>query len=267
MAYFDPSLRTVIIKNGSLWNHYSHIQHHRRHWTINRQQRIIDTTPPHQLNNLEPLDIIRQMPTHYNTSIPIPEPPSIPQTIPINWNQYVASLLKWDKRILHENMAEKQSLWTELIQKHQHWDIISNGSYLAPNAAYAWAIHNGHKVIYIGQGHAPGNPALAFRSKLTAIMSWHCVIHHILQYYDITSTTTITPYMDNTKVMQYCNNIIQEQETMSSYMDNNDIYIMLKYYFTNIRQRGLVITTAKKYHNTEKANRPRMIYIFYSIKK
>ena len=109
-----------------------------------------------------------------------------------------------------------------------------------------WAIHNGQKILKIGQGHAPGNPPTAFRSELFAVMSWHCFLHHVLQFYDIKTNISITPFTDNVKVIQYYTNIQQDQDTQQAYMDDYDVFIMLKYYYHNICQRGLIINSIKE---------------------
>ena len=96
-AYYDPTLRTVIIKTGNSWQHYCQISQFRRHWTINKNQPIFDHTSPMHIENLQPLDILRQTDRYYMVSIPVqvltPPPPIIPTT----WSQYVDQLSHWEQ--------------------------------------------------------------------------------------------------------------------------------------------------------------------------
>jgi len=156
------------------------------------------------------------------------------------------TLPTWDKRIIKDNMNDPYSIWHGLIKDKQQWDIIGDGSYLAPHASYAWIIHNRIKIIHIGQGNITGNPSSAFRSELAAVMTWHCFLHHVLQYYDIPSTITITPFTDNSKVIKYYNLIQQKQPIHHTYMDDYDIYIMLQYYYNNLSKRGIIINPITK---------------------
>jgi len=255
-AYYDAQLHTVLIKNGNQWQHYGLIIKGRRHWTIDTNQPSIDNTPPHQLSHLHPLDVIRKTSNKYIMSIPVYETQVSPSPTPITWTKYVDNLPQWDKSILKDIMNEQYSIWHELLKDNQEWDIIGDGSYLAPNASYAWIIHNKTKVIYLGHGNIPGKPSSAFRSELAAVMTWHCFLYHVLQYYDIPSTITITPFTDNAKVIKYYNLIQQKQSIHSPYMDDYDIYIMLQYYYNQLSKRGIHIKPITKLPKYKKDNPP-----------
>ena len=59
-AYYDTTIHTVLIQHTSGWSHYSAFDRQRRHWIVDRTSQVVDTTPPHQLTTLLPMDIIKK---------------------------------------------------------------------------------------------------------------------------------------------------------------------------------------------------------------
>ena len=80
-AYYDPMLGIVLILHNHKWQHYGHYIRERRHWRVPQSQPSIDHTPPDQLQDLQPVDIIRTTVTHFTITIPIPcQSPPPPST-------------------------------------------------------------------------------------------------------------------------------------------------------------------------------------------
>ena len=134
----------------------------------------MDTTPPHQLTSLEPVDILQQTELYYkitppSSSPPLPSPPSNPHT----WPGYVTTLPSWDKRILHDANINSSHIWQIIQQQTQHWMVVSDGSCLHNKAAYAWSIIRGTKIVQTSQGMVVGNPTTAFRSELWGVVAWY----------------------------------------------------------------------------------------------
>jgi len=151
-AYYDPSIQTVVIKNENRWLHYRTISKFCRHWTIRKQQPIFDFTPPIDLENIQPLDIIRQNAHQYIVSLPVTVPSQHNLPLPTNWSQYVHSLQQWDQFILKDYHSEVPTIWQEIVKPDQQWDIITNGSFCQNTAVYAWMIHDGTTIISTGKG-------------------------------------------------------------------------------------------------------------------
>ena len=224
-AYYDPSLHTVVIKTANKWRHHRTISKFRRHWIIDKQKPIFDSTPPEDLDLIQPLDILRQNAHQYTVSLPVPVP--LPRSIPISktWSHYVHNLHQWDQSILKEYHSDVPTIWQEIVKCDRQWDIITDASYSKNTAAYAWLINAGTNIIFTGKGQVTGNPLTAFRAELYAVMVWHCVLYHVMKYLDLTTSITVTPHTDNATVIQYYETIQNNTILQLSYVDDYDIYI------------------------------------------
>ena len=201
-AYFDPKLTTVILKNGPSWDHYSVIQKQRRHWSINKTQMTIDHTPPTELEDLIPMDIICNTSTRLLVIPPMAKLYTSPPSTQITtWTQYLSTLPTWESRILTEVSPAITNIWQDLHQSNPQWKLICDGSFVAPKALYCWKLYDGNNIIYTGTGMAPGNPATAFRAELYSIVTWYSCMYHTMTYFDLQSNVQVIPYTDNTKVL------------------------------------------------------------------
>ena len=97
---------------------------------------------------------------------------------------------------------------------------------------------------------APGNPPTALRAEFYAMVSWHCYLHHVLHYYDITRPFSITPHTDNEMVMTYYASIQNNQHLTLPYVDDFDVYVKLSKFYGEICNRGITINPIRKYPNT-----------------
>ena len=92
-TYYDPTLCLVILETEQEWKHYSQIRQQRRQWHIDKNQRVTDTTPPHQIDPLIPMDIIRN-----NRDVAILTPPQAVVDCPTikkrasTWHHYLDTI-------------------------------------------------------------------------------------------------------------------------------------------------------------------------------
>ena len=63
---------------------------------------------------------------------------------------------------MKDNISEINLIWQELVKPDPTWEIVTDGSYYEPVAAYAWILYDGPTIVYTGKGMAPGNPPSAF---------------------------------------------------------------------------------------------------------
>ena len=96
-AFYDDTLRVIIIKKNHTWHHYTDYSKHRRYWRVDNQAISIDSTPPTSLTQLQPLDILVTTNNAYHLSIPYHRQrlPTIPAT-PTTWQEYISRLSIWE---------------------------------------------------------------------------------------------------------------------------------------------------------------------------
>ena len=226
-AYYDPSLRVVIILDQNTWHHYTEIQKFRRYWSIPKNQNIFDTTPPTGINGLEPLDVLKTSDTSYLVSLPVPivaDKSSVSSYT--TWHQYLSSLTPWERSLLNDLNHNIEDCWSAFIHLPKKWHIVSDGSYEYPKASYSWIIHNEHKIILSATGAVSGNPPTALRAELQGVLAWYCVIHHIITYYDLHPNIEVYAYSDNTTAIAYNNSKHCDDLPQQQYFADHDYYYM-----------------------------------------
>ena len=132
------------------------------------------------------------------------------------------------------------------MKSTSQWDIVTDGSFYNHVAAYAWIIHDGPHILFTGQGSVPGNPPTALRAEFYAVAAWHCVLYHVFNYLDLTTNINITPYTDNSKVIHYYDTIQNNTILQLPYVDDSDVYTMLKFYYNKLRIRGIIFHPIQK---------------------
>ena len=68
-CYYDTNLLTIILLKDNIWHHYTNFECHRHLWRIFSTAIIVDNTPPSQLRNVYPLDIIDRI--CYEVCVPL----------------------------------------------------------------------------------------------------------------------------------------------------------------------------------------------------
>ena len=138
------------------------------------------------------------------------------------------------------------TFWLQLPGQHHNWEIVHDGSYLHPKAAYAWRIYSSENCILEGQGMAPGNPSSAFRAEIFGLMAWYCGLYHIMTYYGISPNVQIQSYSDNNKLIHYHHHIIHGTFPDEAYIDEYDILKLLQHYHGQLKQKKMNIAKVQK---------------------
>ena len=242
----------MLLQTGTQWQHYTEIRRQRRYWIIDRTLPSVDDTPPNQLQQVIPMDIVKRTTTEVTLTIPdTPVPPQPTSTILLTWQQYISHLSHWEKGIINDVTTDIQYLWKNLTIGDQHWKIISDGSYADLKSAYSWIIYDGKQQIQKCTGMTPGNPATAFRAELYGVLSWYCCLFHVLQYFEIRSKVQITPFTDNTKVIHYHQCMRQDVDLKQPFVDDYDLYSHIHYFHNQIGLRGIQIHPIHKIDNAK----------------
>ena len=96
----------------------------------------------------------------------------------------------------------------------------------------------------------------ALRSELHGVLAWYCCVYHLTQYYGNTIDINITPYSDNSTVIEYQHNIINGTVPQSSYLDDHDCFLQLQHYHTKISTFGITIHPCNKATASKTTNKP-----------
>ena len=246
-AYYDSSLQVILIQQHHQWHHYPTYNKYRRFWIIPRNQCSIDNTPPHGLQNLQPIDIIKTTQNYYKVTIPIPITTTItrPPNITL-WHQYSATLTSWDKQIVQATTPDLPQLLSRISTNNENWIAVHDGSYYNNQGSYAWTIQHHTNKIISGKGQVSGNPITSFRAELHGLVAWHCCLFHLTNFYDIMAKITIQPYSDNTKVVEYHQHILNNTLPKVSFFDDHDYFLQLQLYQQKLNHRGIHILPTKK---------------------
>ena len=101
--------------------------------------------------------MLKRTSTHYVVSIPFSTQATVYDLPPSNnWIQYVNGLSRWERQILQDTTDDISQLWTDLLQPHAAWSIVSDGSYSNNTAAYAWTITHKNNPIKTSVAWAAG---------------------------------------------------------------------------------------------------------------
>ena len=173
-AYFDLEIHSVMIHDGLRWHHYQEYSKHRRYWRISRHTITVDHTPPHQLINIQPVDLVAQTQDYYDILPPIINIPIDANLRPITtWTEYQQNLIPWERQCIQDAQTSLLDYWIQLQESTPTWSVVSDGSYKNDKAAYAWIVTNGNKIIQQGTGTVSRNPITAFRAELHGLVAWY----------------------------------------------------------------------------------------------
>ena len=150
-----------------------------------------------------------------------------PPTSITDWHSYLQQIQPWEQQILTRVTNEHTKIWTQLLSPEENWIAVSDGSYSDNTGAFAWIIHDGKQMLQSGNGLVAGNPITPFRTELHGIVAIYCTLHHIMEYYDINTTTRLQVYTDNQKVLKYQHHIIEHSSIQISFFDDHDLYLSL----------------------------------------
>ena len=153
--------------------------------------------------------------------------------------------------MIQDMQTSAMSLWYHLTNSKQEVIIVTDGSCKNHKASYAWIMHDGLQQITTGSGMVSGNPTTAFRSELFGIAAWYCCVYHATHYLHHDQHFTIVPYTDNTKVIQYHQQVLSQEAELTAFMDDYDLYIMIQKYHHQLTTNGVVIKALQKVQSTK----------------